>query len=89
MKRVTTPQFWGGYRVVLSKDKPVRQLALDVPVSDDMRAKTNAWMIEFFGTTNLMPDGQVMVLDEGKAMWMNPRTWAALPPAPQSFLVPV
>ena len=82
MKKVTIPQYWNGYRVCLTKDAPVRQLALDVPVSEDVRKSVNAWMVEFFGTTNMVPDGQVLVMEEGKAMWMSARTWACLPPSP-------
>lgn len=65
-----------GLLVNVIPDQPKMRLSEDVPVSDACREETNAWMLEFFGTTNLIPDGAFYNLPG--AVLMNPRTYAAL-----------
>lgn len=65
-----------GFQVIVSPDRPKMQLSKDCPVTDDFRREINMWMLSFFGTTNLVPDGQYIVLQEHKQVVMNPRTYA-------------
>jgi hypothetical protein len=61
-----------GFDVIVTPDRPKRVLAADVPVTLEFRAETDAWMLGFFGTTNLMEDAQV--IRNGQQLFMNPRT---------------
>ena len=67
-----------GLKVILSPDRPKMQLSKDCPVTDDFRKEINAWMVEFFGTTNIIPDGQMIMFNELGTVGINPRTHAAL-----------
>jgi hypothetical protein len=72
---------FNGIRVFVSPDVPKMQLSKDCPVTDDYRADTNAWMIRFFGTTNLLKDGEFYRIYEGTVddqIICNPRTYAKL-----------
>lgn len=67
-----------GMRVVVHPDAPKLQLSARVCeiLNPDFIAEINAWMIDFFGTTNLLDDGQCYQM--GDQLIMNPRTFAAL-----------
>lgn len=65
-----------GYDVVVTPDLPKMQLSEGCPVTPAFRAEMNQWMLSFFGTTNTMPDGQVMT--HGHTIYVNPRTRAML-----------
>ena len=80
MAKHLTPPMWAGWRIMVSPDKPKMQLSADVPVSPDMRASVNEWMLEFFGYTNMVNDEHVIMLSETHTIWMSPRTFARLPP---------
>lgn len=69
-----------GYQVHVSPDMPRMQLSIDVPVSDRMREETNAWMREFFGVDNMVPDDRMITCTAPGANWVlvNPRTYARL-----------
>lgn len=67
-----------GIPVYIVPDTPRWQLSADCPVTDAYRTETNAWAREFFGTTNLLKDGQVVERTRPRAFYMNPRTAAAL-----------
>lgn len=41
---------------------PKRTLAKDVPVSPDFRVEVDKWMLEFFGSTPLIPDGTMYAM---------------------------
>lgn len=41
----------------------------------DLVAKTNAWMADFFGYWETVPDGQVLILNDGAVLLMNQKTW--------------
>lgn len=85
------PQRFNGLPVHIVPDIPKMRLAEDCPVSDTFRAEVNQWMVEFFGTTNIMSDGTVHMLnakylklgnphklpDDNYAV-MNPRTFVQL-----------
>ena len=68
----------GSIAVVLSPDHPKRTLAEDVPVSPEFRIEINQWMLGFFGTYNLLADGQTILMENDGKVFMNPRTYAAL-----------
>lgn len=70
------PDLLYGLRVVVHPDVPKMQLSLDCPVTDEYRKDTNAWMIRFFGMTNLIPDGSVYRV--GDTLTMNQRTWGQI-----------
>jgi hypothetical protein len=65
-----------GYDVIVTPDLPKMQLSEDCPVTPAFRAEINQWMIEFFGITNIVPDGQV--IPNGHSIYVNPRTRAML-----------
>jgi hypothetical protein len=65
-----------GCKIFVSPDRPKMQLSPDCPVTDDFRAEINAWMIEFFGVTNLIPDGHYIQMKGRGEIHMNPRTYA-------------
>lgn len=68
-----------GLEVHVSPDTPRMRLAEDCPCTPEYRAEINAWMLEFFGTTNLLADGQVLdVTWPTRRLVMNPRTLAKL-----------
>jgi hypothetical protein len=56
-------------------------LSENVPVSQDFRKEMNAWMLSFFGSTNLVEDGQVLFVNgeyvgsSGRYLLVNPRTY--------------
>jgi hypothetical protein len=41
----------------------------------ELVAKTNAWMADFFGYWETVPDGQVISLNGGAVLLMNQKTW--------------
>lgn len=49
-----------GCRVLISPDHPKMQLSEDCPVTPEFRKEMNAWMRDFFGVNNLIPDGQFL-----------------------------
>jgi len=65
-----------GHRVFLTQDIPKMKLSADCPVSPEFRVEIDAWMIEFFGVINILPDGSIM--KDANSLHMNPRTWAEL-----------
>ena len=67
----------GGMRVVLNDcSSPKMQLSEDCPVTSAFREEMNKWMVDFFGSTPLIPDGQVM---HGLGFfYMNSKTFYAL-----------
>lgn len=79
--------FFGGYRVCVSPDRPKMTLSDElvpgvVQWPAGFKAEMDAWMLSFFGTHNVVPTGQVMVLNND-TMLMCPRTYAAFRVATQ------
>ena len=74
------PQTIGGLRVFVQPDQPKMQLSSRVKevLSPEFAAETDAWMLSFFGITNMLPDGEVIVAKAAGFMTMNPRTFAQL-----------
>lgn len=70
-----------GLDVIVRPDHPKRQLPEDVPCTAAYRAEFNAWLAEFFGMENWIPDGQA--IQAGPRIFVNPRTFAALKKLPQ------
>ena len=69
---------YGGIKIQVSPDIPKMTLAKDVMVSPEFRAEIDAWMLWFFGTTNILPDGETYYMQSINVLAMNPRTFAAL-----------
>ena len=67
-----------GLDVVISSDYPKMQLSKDCPVTPEFRAEINAWMVEFFGVSNVCPDGQFYVIEAHQQIVMNQRTYRQL-----------
>lgn len=65
-----------GLRVVIVEDQPKRQLAADCPVSPEYRVEVDRWMVEYFGLTNVIEDGDYRVV--GETILMNHRTYQSL-----------
>lgn len=65
-----------GYALVIVPDVPKMQLSKRVCeyLSPAFIAETNAWMLDFFGTTNMLPDGQAIVVNN-ESLLMNRRTY--------------
>lgn len=65
-----------GRPVQVSEDKPRMQCSCDFVrlQSPELVAETNAWMADFFGYSNLMPDDVVWEL-MGNTLVMNRRTY--------------
>ena len=53
----STSELFGMKIVVNDTRLPKRTLAKDVPVSPEFRLEVDKWMLEFFGSTPLIPDG--------------------------------
>lgn len=66
--------------IIVVPDQPKFQISSDCPLTPEFRAEMNAWCLSFFGTTNYIPDGQVIssTTDGGKFLYANPRTYANL-----------
>lgn len=78
-----------GCRVQIVPDKPKMQLAPGDYVTPEYRKYIDNWLVEFFGTTNLVADGQVLVYDSNmlaltpgpyaaQVVIVNPRTAAII-----------
>lgn len=74
-----------GMVVIISPDHPKMQLSADCPVTPEFRVEMNLWMREFFGTTNLVPDGRSIVLTQQNRVVVNPRTYAQLVEATREY----
>lgn len=64
------------FKVMVSPDVPKFVLSEDVPVTKEFRDDFNRWALDFFGTTNIVPDGEVYKIDS--VFYMNPRTHARM-----------
>ena len=74
----TCPSLFG-LEVHVAPDLPRMRLSEDCPCTPEYRAELNAWMLEFFGTTNPLDDGQVLdVTWPTRRLVMNLRTLAKL-----------
>lgn len=65
-----------GVQILVTPDVPKMQLAPGDYITPEYRREIDAWLIEFFGTTNLLADGQVAGSELMGKAWMNPRTYA-------------
>lgn len=78
------PIYCLGHRIVVTPDRPKMQLSERVKevLTPAQIADHNAWMLEFFGTDNLLNDGAYYPVDYDDAgnpmMLMNPRTYARM-----------
>jgi len=67
------PQTLYGLRVAICAELPKMKLAPGNYVTPAYRAEIDAWLVDFFGTTPLLPDGQVVRF--GDIISMNLRTF--------------
>ena len=67
-----------GMKVVVSEDKPKMKLAPGDYVTPEFLKEIDQWLVEFFGYTSLVPDGQVMVMQTHNTVLVNQRTYAKL-----------
>lgn len=65
-----------GIKIVIAPDRPKMQLAPGDYVTPEFRKEIDAWLVEFFGMTNLIPDGEILSIPNHGAVHMNPRTFA-------------
>lgn len=92
------PGTLAGLDVYIQPDQPKMQLGREpcrLPdgttfdwIKPEDRDRVNAWLRGFFGTTNIIPDGQYLLSQELGFVSMNPRTYlqfklAASQKAPQ------
>lgn len=80
-----------GIPVQVIPDRPRMQLSEDCPCTPEYRVELNAWMLAFFGTTNMIADGQVLhVTYPEERFVMNQRTfdWIRLAAAKSRMEVP-
>lgn len=80
---------WQGRSIYVVPDRPRMVLSKEcvpgkVPWPPGFKEQMDAWMLEFFGTTNLLADMQVLQTDMRRlaglpdGLFMNPRTYEAL-----------
>lgn len=67
-----------GMKIIVSPDVPKMQLAPGDYVTPEFRKEIDAWLIEFFGTWNIIPDGDVLIMETTGLINMNPRMLARL-----------
>lgn len=67
-----------GLRVFVIQDAPKMQLSDRVceVLKPDFIAEMNAWLLDFFGTTNPIADGQSFI--SNSSVFVNPRTYESL-----------
>lgn len=72
----STSELFGMKIVVNDTRSPKRTLAKDVPVSPEFRLEIDKWMLEFFGSTPLIPDGAMYAMPGMHVC--NAKTFAAI-----------
>lgn len=89
MLNFSNPNSLFGLSVIVHEDKPKMVLGPPNPGHDDFvtpefRREIDAWMLDFFGTWNMMKDGEVWYsLD---SMFVNPRTFEQIKKASKELL---
>jgi hypothetical protein len=63
-----------GFPVYVSPDRPKIRLSEDIPLTKEFRDEYNQWLVDFFGLTNMLKDGEIISGVHG--IFMNPRTYA-------------
>lgn len=69
---------FGGMAVIVTPDLPKMKLAPGDYITPEYRAEVNAWLLAFFGTVNIIPDGESRISELLGQVWMNPRTYREL-----------
>lgn len=67
-----------GLKVFIHPDRPKMKLAPGDYVTPAFRQEIDAWLVEFFGYTNLLEDGESIVSEQMGVVFVNPRGYAAL-----------
>ena len=65
---------FNGREIYVSPDRPKMVLSEDIPLTKEFREGYNQWLLEFFGTMNMLKDGEIIIGQHG--IFMNPRTYA-------------
>jgi hypothetical protein len=73
-----TPTSLFGLRVFVTPDHPNMQLAPGDYVTPEFRKEIDAWLLEFFGTFNLLEDTAYLFQEQAGIVHMNPRAFAKL-----------
>lgn len=71
------PMTFQGFKVYVQPDQPKMQLSERVKevLKPEHIADHNAWMLRFFGTTNLLADDQTLLSKQFGFVSMNQRTY--------------
>lgn len=77
-----TPYRYSGMKVFVLPDHPKMRLGPGDYVTPAFRAEIDAWLLDFFGTTNFLGDGEVIQTPFG--LHMNPHTFYKLKDASKS-----
>lgn len=67
-----------GFKVFVLPDRPKMKLSPECPVTPDFRAEMDAWLLSFFGIENALKDGQSIVSETMRLVYVNPRTYQQL-----------
>ena len=67
-----------GMKIIVTPDLPKMKLAPGDYITPEFRQEIDAWLLGFFGTNNLLEDGQSIFSQPTNTVFMNPRTCAKL-----------
>ena len=65
-----------GFKIIVTPDFPKMTLGPGDYVTQEYREEIDAWLLSFFGTTNVIEDGKSVVSIVGNFISLNPRTYA-------------
>lgn len=75
------PLMFNGLNLMVSPDHPKMRLPDEVipgvPWPDGFKQDFDAWLLRFFGTTNLVADGETWSIGK-HSIYVNPRTYARI-----------
>jgi hypothetical protein len=72
------PQTLYGMKVVVTPDLPKMKLGPGDYITPELRLEIDAWLLGFFGTTNIIEDDAYLISDFLGQVMMNPRTYVRL-----------
>jgi hypothetical protein len=68
----------GSFKIVVVKPQPRMLLAANVPVTQEVRDRENAWLAEFFGYHYVMKKGSVLTDKVNMVMYIREDDYPAL-----------
>ncbi len=80
------PQTFYGMKVVVTPDIPKMKLGPGDYITPEFRAEIDVWLLEFFGTTNILEDGVYLTSELMGHVMLNPRTYSELKRATSCLL---